>query len=82
MHYDRDTKQIQYEVGIGAFVEGSTADGASGAAGQWGAAVFSGAQNYNIKVDVDQQALSYGNAVAGGFGNPSKLPHAYLVITF
>jgi len=82
VHFDRDQKQVQYEVGISAFTEQATTDGASGNAGQWGGAVFSGAQNYNITVDVDQQALSYGNAVSGGFGQPSKLPHAYLVITF
>ena len=82
VHFDRDQKQVQYEVGISAFTEQATTDGASGNAGQWGGAVFSGAQNYNITVDVDQQALSYGNAVSGGFGNPAKLPHAYLVITF
>lgn len=82
VHFDRDQKQVQYEVGIGAFTEQATTDGASGNAGQWGGAIFSGAQNYNITVDVDQQALSYGNAVAGAFGNPSKLPHAYLVLTF
>ena len=82
IHYDRDQKQVQYEVGIGAFTHAATTDGASGADGQWGGAVFSGAQNYNITVDVDQQALSYGNAVPGAFGNPSKFPHAYLVLTF
>ena len=82
VHYDRDQKQIQYEVGIGAFTEQSTVDGASGEAGQWAANVFSGAGNYNITIDVDQQALPYGNAVPGGFGNPDKLPHCYLVLTF
>ena len=80
--YDRDTKQVQYEVGIAAFTHQSTTDGASGASGQWGGAAFSGAGSYNIKLDVDQSALTYGNAVAGAFGNPSKLPHAYLIISF
>ena len=82
VHYDRDQKQIQYEVGLGAFTEQATTDGASGEAGQWAANVFSGASNYNITVDVDQQALPYGNAVPGGFGQPDKLPHCYLVLTF
>ena len=82
VHYDRDQKQIQYEVGIGAFTEQSTTDGGSGEAGQWAANVFSGAGNYNITIDVDQQALPYGNAVPGGFGTPDKLPHCYLVLTF
>ena len=83
VHYDRDQKQIQYEVGIAAFTNQATTDGASGEDGQWGGAVFSGAQNYNITVDVDQQALPYGNGVPGGFGGtPAKLPHAYLVLTF
>ena len=80
--YDRDTKQVQYEVGIAAFTHQATTDGASGASGQWGGASFSGAGSYNVKLDVDQSALSYGNAVAGAFGNPSKLPHAYLIISF
>jgi hypothetical protein len=80
--YDRDTKQVQYQVGIAAFTHQSTSDGASGATGQWGGVAFSGAGSYNIKIDVDQSALTYGNAVAGAFGNPSKLPHAYLVLTF
>jgi hypothetical protein len=80
--YDRDTKQVQYEVGIAAFTHQATTDGASGASGQWGGASFSGAGSYNIKLDVDQSALTYGNAVAGAFGNPSKLPHAYLIISF
>ena len=82
VHFDRDQKQVQYEVGISAFTNQSTTDGGSGEDGQWSGAIFSGAQNYNITIDVDQQALSYGNAVSGGFGNPAKLPHAYLVITF
>ena len=81
-HYDRDTKQVQYEVGIGAFTHQATTDGASGADGQWGGASFSGAGSYNIKLIVDQSALTYGNAVAGAFGNPSKLPHAYLILSF
>jgi len=80
--YDRDTKQVQYEVGIGAFTNQSTTDGGSGDNGQWAGASFSGAGSYNIKLDVDQSALSYGNAVAGAFGSPSKLPHAYLIISF
>ena len=81
-HYDRDTKQVQYEVGMGAFTHQATTDGASGADGQWGGASFSGAGSYNIKLIVDQSALTYGNAVAGAFGNPSKLPHAYLILSF
>ena len=80
--YDRDTKQVQYEVGIGAFTNQSTVDGGSGDNGQWAGASFSGAGSYNINVDVDQSALTYGNAVAGAFGSPSKLPHAYLIISF
>jgi hypothetical protein len=82
VHYDRDQKQIQYEVGISAFTEQSQVDGGSGEAGQWAGDVFSGAGNYNITIDVDQQALPYGNAVPGGFGAPDKLPHCYLVLTF
>ncbi len=82
VHYDRDQKQIQYEVGISAFTNQSTVDGGSGEAGQWAGDVFSGAGNYNITIDVDQQALPYGNAVPGGFGAPDKLPHCYLVLTF
>ena len=81
-HYDRDTKQVQYEVGMGAFTHQATTDGASGADGQWGGASFSGAGSYNIKLVVDQSALSYGNAVPGAFTNPSKLPHAYLILSF
>ena len=80
--YDRDTKQVQYEVGLGAFTNQSTTDGGSGDNGQWAGSSFSGAGSYNIKLDVDQSALTYGNAVAGAFGNPSKFPHAYLVISF
>ena len=80
--YDRDTKQVQYEVGLSAFTNQSTTDGGSGDNGQWAGASFSGAGSYNIKLDVDQSALSYGNAVAGAFGNPSKFPHAYLIISF
>lgn len=80
--YDRDNKQVQYEIGIAAFAHQSTLGGASGATGQWGGVAFSSAGQYNIKLDVDQLALSYGNAVSGAFGNPPKLPHAYLVLTF
>jgi hypothetical protein len=80
--YDRDTKQVQYEVGIAAFTNGSTQDGGSGQDGQWSGTPFSGAGSYNITLDVDQSALTYGNAVNGAFGQPSKLPHAYLIISF
>ena len=81
-HFDRDTKQVTYEVGIGAYTNGATVDGGSGQDGQWAADVFSGANNYNIKLDVDQPTLLYGNAAPGAFGAPSKFPHAYLVLTF
>ena len=76
------SKQIDYEVGIGAFTNGSTVDGGSGADGQWSGPVMTGAGSYNITLTVDQQALLYGNAVPGAFGTASKFPHAYLILTF
>ena len=81
-HYDRDTNQATYEVGLAAFTNQATVDGGSGEDGQWSGDVFTGAQNYNILLNVDQPTLLYANAVPGAFGNPTKLPHAYLVLTF
>ena len=82
VHFDRDTRQIDYVVPKAAVSHQSTSDGGSGNSGQWAGTVMTSAGAYEIEVIVDQQALLYGNAVAGAFGNPSKLPHAYLIISF
>ena len=84
-HYDRDTKQVTYQVGIGAFTAGSTSDGGSGASEQWSGTSMSAAGSYNVELFVDQPTLLYGNAIAAAAfptATPAKYPHAYVIITF
>jgi len=85
-HYDRDTKQTTYQVGIGAFTAGSTDDGGSGNTEQWSGTIMTNAGSYNIELFVDQPTLLYGNAIpASTFpppGTAAKYPHAYVLITF
>lgn len=84
IHYDRDQKQMQYRVGLEAFVQGSASDGGSGSEEQWSGTQMSEAGSFNLELWVDQQALSYGNAIAAVpmLGAQPVYPHAYLIIQF
>ena len=83
-HYDRDTKQTYYRVGMEAFVQGSTSDGGSGDDEQWSGTQMSEAGNFDLELWVDQQALMYGNAIPASpfVGLQPVYPHAYLIIQF
>ena len=81
-HYDRDTNQVSYEVGLASFSSGSTANGGSGDAEQFSGNALSSVGTYTFTLIVDKPTLQYGNAVLGGFGQPSRFAHSYVVVAF
>jgi len=61
----------------------ATTDGGSGTSGQWSSENFSAdAGSYGFTLDCGDDVLSYGVAIAGGFGTDDKNAHAYIIFTF